>query len=70
MQIAVGEVEATASRYKEIAQKNLFKSQRKQNWNYKTYCLYLSTLTELMNKSCFLPCFIKNEKLKGNWIIY
>ena len=30
MQIAVGEVEATASRYKEIAQKNLFKSQRKQ----------------------------------------
>lgn len=34
MQIAVGEVEATASRYKEIAQKNLFKVKTK-NWNYK-----------------------------------
>lgn len=60
MQIAIGEVEATASRYKEIAQKNLFKSQRKQKTEITKLIVYISqSLTELMNKSCFLPVSLK-----------
>ena len=51
MQIALGEVEAIASRYKEIALKNLFKSQRKQKTEITKLNVYISqSLTELMNK--------------------
>lgn len=51
MQIALGEVEAIASRYKEIAPKNLFKSQRKQKTEITKLNVYISqSLTELMNK--------------------
>lgn len=51
MQIALGEVEAIASRYKEIALKNLFKSQRKQKTEITKLNVYIfQSLTELMNK--------------------
>ena len=51
MQIALGEVEATASRYKEIAQKISFKSQRKQKSEITKLIVCISqSLTELVNK--------------------